>query len=195
MRIGTAAATALLVTAATVGTAHAATITAQTATLTYSCTYPGVSPQNSTFAGSFTTADTVSPGGTITLTDVHLDHVMSPAVRSLFTAAGYDEVQGSFGATITAANATPASAVISGGIPLQVVPTTGGLTFPEHAGPLTFTAGTAGSAGFALGLQVTENLQWHRKTTGTWTAWSSTCTLKVTNPAQDTRFQPGITIS
>ncbi len=195
MRIGTTLAAALLLTGVAAGPAAAATVAPQTGAVTYSCTYPGVAPQASTFTGSFTTEDTVSPGGTVTLTDVFLAHVMSPAVRSLFTAAGYDRVQGSFTASIAATNATPPTASISGGFPEQPVPTTGPLTFPEAAGPLTFTAGAAGSVGFALGTQVSESLQFHKKTTGTWVAWSSTCTVKVTNPAQDRTFQPEITIS
>ncbi|WP_103350269.1 DUF6801 domain-containing protein [Amycolatopsis sp. CA-128772] len=195
MRIGTAVAAAVLVTGVTAGTASAAQVTPQTATLTYTCTYPGVSPQASTVTGSFSAEDTVPPGATFTIADVFLSHVMSPAVRSLFTAAGYDSVQGSFAATITATNATPATTIISGGFPEQAVPTTGGLTFPEFAGDLTFTAGATGSIGFALGVQVNETLQWHKKTTGTWVAWSSTCTLKATSPAQNRAFQPDIAIS
>ncbi|MEV6826407.1 DUF6801 domain-containing protein [Amycolatopsis sp. NPDC051102] len=194
MRIGTAVAAAMLVTGATAGTAAAAPVTPQTGTVTYSCTFPGVAPTSSTFAGSFTTEDTVAPGSSFTLAGVHLDHVMSPAVRSLFTAAGYDAVQGSFSATITAANATPATATISGSFPEQPVPTLGGLTFAEDAGDLTFTAGATGPAGFALGVQVVESLQWRRKSTGTWTAWSSTCTVKFADPAQDRAFHPDIAI-
>ncbi|EOD66511.1 DUF6801 domain-containing protein [Amycolatopsis vancoresmycina] len=194
MRIGTAVAAALLVTGVTTGTASAAPVNPQTGTLTYTCTYPGLAPQASTFTGSFTAEDTVPPGGTFTLTGVFLSHVMSPALRSLFTAAGYDAVQGSFGATITATNATPATAIISGGFPEQPVPTTGGLTFPESAGDLTFTAGAAGSIGFALGVQVSETLQFHQKRSGTWVAWSSNCTLKATSPAQNRAFQPDIAI-
>ncbi|MET8845599.1 DUF6801 domain-containing protein [Amycolatopsis sp. NPDC004625] len=195
MRFGTTAAAALLVTGVTTGTASAAPVTPQTGTLTYTCTYPGIPAQSTTFTGSFAAEDHVPPGGTFTLTGVQLTHVLSPAVRSLFTAAGYDAVRGSFGASITATNATPATASISGGFPEQAVPATGGLTFPELAGDLTFTAGAAGSIGFALGAQVSESLQFHKKPTGTWVALSSTCTVKVTSPAQNRAFQPDLAIS
>jgi len=195
MRIGTALAAALLVTAVTAGTAYAGTVTPQTSALAYRCTYPGIPSQDSTFTGAFAATDQVPPGGTFTLTDVHLTHVMSPAVRSLFTAAGYDRVQGSFSSSITATNATPATAPISGGFPEQPIGSSGPLTFPETAADVTFTAGAAGSIGFALGTQVSETLQFHRKTTGTWVVWTSTCTLKVTSPAQNPAFQPSIAIS
>ncbi len=195
MKIGTALAAALLVTGVAAGTAHAATVTPQTGALTYRCTYPGIPPVESTFTGAFAAPDQVPPGGSFTLTDVHLAHFMSPAVRALFTAAGYDRVQGSFSSSITATNATPATGPISGSFPEEPVNSTGPLTFPETAADLTFTAGAAGSAGFALATQVTESLQFHRRTSGTWVTLPSVCTLKVTNPAQDPAFQPGIAIS
>ncbi|MEU4252433.1 DUF6801 domain-containing protein [Amycolatopsis sp. NPDC026612] len=196
MRIGTAVAAALLVTGAAAGTANAATATPQTGALTYTCTYPGIPPQGSAFTGSFEAADQVPPGGTFTLTGAYLSHVMSPAVRSLFTAAGYDRVQGSFGASITATNAAPDTAFISGSFPEQPIAATGSLTFTEIGDQnLTFTAGAAGPIRFTLGPQVYESLQFHRRTTGTWVAWSSSCTLKITSPAQNTAFQPDIAIS
>ncbi|MEV4054086.1 DUF6801 domain-containing protein [Amycolatopsis sp. NPDC049688] len=195
MRIGTAVAAAVLVTGAATGTAQAATVTSQTAPLTYTCTYPGISPQSSTFTGTFDAPDHVAPGAAFTLTGAFLSHVMSPAVRSLFTAAGYDAVQGSFGTSITAVNATPETAFISGSFPEQPIPTTGSLTFTEFGGDLTFTAGASGPIRFTLGPQVSESLQFHRKSTGTWTAWSSMCSLKLTNPAQNPAFQPDIAIS
>jgi hypothetical protein len=195
MRIGTAVAAALLVTGAAAGTTNAATVTPQTSALTYTCTYPGISPQGSTFTGSFEAPGQVSPGSTFTLTNVFLSHLMSPAVRSLFTAAGYDAVQGSFGASITATNATPDTAFISGSFPEQPINSAGSLTFTEIGGNLTFTAGASGPIRFTLGPQVSESLQFHRRTTGTWVPWSSMCSLKTTNPAQNTAFQPDIAIS
>jgi hypothetical protein len=48
MRIGTALAAALLVTGLTAGTAYASTITVQSGTLTYTCAFPGFTPQPTT---------------------------------------------------------------------------------------------------------------------------------------------------
>ncbi|WP_370971614.1 DUF6801 domain-containing protein [Amycolatopsis sp. cg9] len=190
MRTGTALAAALLATGLTAGPAHAAT-TARTGTLNHSCTYPGVAPLTSTLAGSLTAPDPVAAGSSFTVTGIHLSHVMSPAVRSLFVAAGYDRVQGSFAATITATNASPAAAPISGSFPDQSITAAGSLTLSEPAADVTFTAGTPGSIVFALGTPITESLQFHKKTTDTWVPMQSVCTPRVT----DTTFQPGITVS
>ena len=179
------AATALV--AALIGTGLAAT----TPALTYSCTYPGIAPLTSTFTGSLTAPDPVAAGSSFTVTGIRLSHVLSPAVRSLFVAAGYDRVQGSFAATITATNASPAAAPISGGYPDQSITAAGSLTMSAPAADVTLTAGTPGSIVFALGTPITESLQFHKKTTGTWVPMQSVCTPRT----PDTTFQPGITVS
>ncbi|WP_439377643.1 DUF6801 domain-containing protein [Amycolatopsis lexingtonensis] len=185
----TAVALALVVTGLTAGPAHAAT-TARTGTLNHSCTYPGIAPLTSTFAGSLTAPDAVSSGSAFTVTGIQLSHVMSPAVRSLFVAAGYDRVQGSYAATITATNAAPAAAPISGTYPDQSITAAGSLTLSAPAAEVTFTAGTPGSIVFGLGSPITESLQFHKKTTDSWVPMQSVCTPRVT----DTTFQPGITV-
>ncbi len=190
MRTGAALAAALLLTGLTAVPAHAGTTTARTGTLTYSCTYPGVAPLTSTFAGSLTAPDPVSSGYPFTVSGIQLSHVLSPAVRSLFVAAGYDRVRGSFAATITATNANPAAAPITGSVPEQSITNSGSLTFTEQAPDVTFTAGTPGSIVFGLGTPITESLQFHKKTADVWLPMQSVCTPR----SPSTEFQPGITV-
>ncbi|MFJ1763482.1 hypothetical protein ACIOD2_24435 [Amycolatopsis sp. NPDC088138] len=188
MRIGTAVAAALLVTGLAAGTANAATITTSSSPLTYSCTFPGLSPQPTTVTAHLAVTEphagqpfTVTPSATQTYT---------AAVRALLNAAGYDQVRGSLAATFTVSGATPASGTIAGSFPAQ--PFT---TVAMTGSPQVFTAGAAFAVGFAMGPLITESLEFHKASTGTWVPWASNCTLKVTSPAQNPSFQPSITIS
>ncbi len=184
--IGTAVAAALLVTGVTAGTASATTIT-NTSALTYTCTYPGISPQPATLTAHLSVTDPHT-GQAFTVTP-SLTQVFSAAVHSLLTAAGYDQVRGSISATFTVSGATPASGTITGGFPAQPI-TTSSVT----GSPQVFTAGAAFAVGFTLGPTVTEALEFHR-TSGTWVPWTSNCTLRVTSPAQNPAFSPSVPIT
>ncbi|MEU7786757.1 MULTISPECIES: hypothetical protein [unclassified Amycolatopsis] len=187
MRIGPATAAALLVTGLTAGTANA-TVTTNTGALTYTCTFPGVAPQPTTLMAHLDVTDP-HPGQPFTVTP-YATVVYSAAVKSLLGALGYDQVRGSISTTFSVSDATPAAGVLSGAFPAN--PFTSGSVIGS---PQVFTAGAAGSVGFAMGTGISESLELHKKSTGTWTPWSSSCTLKVTSPAQNTAFSPSIAIS
>lgn len=185
--IGTAVVAALLVTGVTAGTASATTLT-KTGSLTYTCPFPGVTPQPTTVAAELSVTDP-HPGLPFTVSP-SLQQTFPASVRALLNAIGYDAVRGSLSAAFTVTNATPAAGVIAGGFPAQ--PFT---TVTVTGSPQTFTAGTAGAVGFALGASVSENLEFHKASTGAWTPWTSNCTLKVTSPAQNTTFGPSVPIT
>ena len=192
MRIGTALAAASLVTGVTAGTAYASTVTAQTGVLTYTCAFPGLSPQATMLTARLDVTDP-HPGQQFTVVPA-ATQVIPSNVRALLRGAGYDAVRGSFGATFTVSGATPPSGSVGGGFPEQPIGTTGPITLPVAGPPQTFTAGPVGTLVFAMGPALGEGLQLHRASTGTWDVWSVNCTLKVTNPAQNTAFQPDIVI-
>ncbi|WP_439377644.1 DUF6801 domain-containing protein [Amycolatopsis lexingtonensis] len=188
MRIGPAVAAALLVTGLTAGPAHAATTTTGTGMLTYNCTFPGVTPQPMTLMAQLDVTDphpgqpfTVTPYATVTYT---------ATVKSLLNALGYDQVRGSLSTTFSVTNATPSTGFLAGDFPAN--PFTGGSVVGT---PQAFTAGGAGSVGFTMGTGISQSLELHKKSTGTWTPWASSCTLKITSPAQNTAFSPSIVIS
>jgi len=45
-----------------------------------------------------------------------------------------------------------------------------------------------------MGPGLSDGLELHRASTGTWVIWSVNCTLKVTNPAQNPAFLPAVVI-
>ncbi|EOD66510.1 DUF6801 domain-containing protein [Amycolatopsis vancoresmycina] len=193
MRFGTALAAALLVTGLAAGTAHAGTVTLQTGTVPYRCSYPGAGLQNTTFAASFSTDDVVAAGSTITLRNVSLTQVLPSPLRALLASLGYDGIRGVLNASITAANAYP-DAPISGILAEQTIPASGPMTFHVAAGDVTTGAGLAGTIEFSLSAQLGENLEFRKKATGTWVAWSSACRVAVPVPPGAV-FQPDIVIS
>jgi hypothetical protein len=193
MRIGTALAAALLVTGVTAGTAYASTVTVQTGVLTYTCTFPGFTPQATMLTAQLDVTD-LHPGQPFTVVP-YATQVIPSSVRALLRGAGYDAVRGSLGGSFTVSGATPPSGSVGGDFPEQPIGTTGTVTLPV-AGPIqTFTADPAGTLAFAMGPGLSEGLQFHRASTGTWVVWSVSCTPKVTNPAQNPAFQPAIVIS
>lgn len=187
MRIGTAIAAALLVTGLATGTASA-TFTTTTGMLTYGCTFPGVTPQAMTLVARLDVTDPY-PGQAFTVTP-HATVTYTAAVKSLLNALGYDQMQGSLSTTFSVANATPTSGVLAGSFPANPI-----TSFWIDGTPQVFTAGGAGSVSFAMGTAISQSLELHKKSTGTWTAWASSCTLKVTSPPQNTAFTPSIVIT
>lgn len=189
---GTAVAAALLVTGAAAGTASATTLTS-TGTLTYNCTFPGIPPQPTTLTAQLDVTDphalqafTVTPSAT---------HTFPVTLRSLLRAGGYDAIRGSFSGTFGVSNATPASGAITGALPQQPIGPTGTVVFPVTGSPQVFTAGAAGAVGFTMGVSFTEGHELRKASTGAWVAWVSTCTLKITSPAQNTAFAPSVPIT
>ena len=192
MRIGTALAAALLVTGLTAGTAYASTITVQSGTLTYTCAFPGFTPQPTMLTAQLDVTD-LAPRQPFTVVPA-ATQVIPSNVRALLRGAGYDAVRGSLGGSFTVSGAAPASGSVAGEFPEQPIGTTGSITL-YVAGPIqTFTAEPAGTLAFAMGPGLSDGLQLHRASTGTWVAWSVSCALKVTNPAQNPAFQPTIVI-
>ncbi len=191
MRIAPAVAAALLVTGLTAGTANA-TYTTNTSALTYTCTFPGISPPPTTLTAELAVTDP-HPGQPFTVSP-SAQHVFPIGLTALLRAAGYDAVRGSLSAPFAVSNATPAAGTISGGFPQQSLGT-GATTLPVTGSPQTFTAGAAGSVGFTMGVSFTEGLEIRKAATGAWALWSLTCTLRVTNPAQNRAFQPDVPIT
>ncbi|WP_370971616.1 hypothetical protein [Amycolatopsis sp. cg9] len=187
MRIGPAIAAALLVTGTAAGTASASSTT-NTGMLTYNCTLPGVTPQPMTLTAQLDVTDP-HPGQPFTVTP-YATVVYTAAVKSLMNALGYDQVRGSLSTTFSVTGATPPTGILAGAFPAN--PFTSGSVIGT---PQTFTAGGPGYAGFAMGTGISESLELHKKSPGTWTPWASTCTLKVTSPAQNTAFSPSIPIT
>ncbi|MEV5716025.1 DUF6801 domain-containing protein [Amycolatopsis mediterranei] len=192
MRIGTALAAALLVTGVTAGTAYASTVTVQSGALTYTCTFPGLTPQPTMLTAQLDVLD-LNPGQPFTVVPA-ATQVIPSNVRAFLRSSGYDAVRGSLGGSFTVSGAAPASGSVAGEFPEQPIGTTGSITL-HVAGPIqTFTAEPAGTLAFAMGPGLSDGLQLHRASTGTWVAWSVSCPLKVTNPAQNPAFQPAIVI-
>jgi hypothetical protein len=193
MRIGTALAAALLFTGVTAGAAYASTVvTVQSGTLTYTCAFPGFTPQATMLTAQLDVTD-LAPGQPFTVAPA-ATQVIPSNVRALLRGAGYDAVRGSLGGSFTVSGATPASGSVGGEFPEQPIGTTGPITL-QVAGPIrTFTAEPAGTLSFAMGPGLSDGLQLHRASTGTWVVWSVSCPLKATNPAQNPEFQPVIVI-
>ncbi|MCR6484827.1 hypothetical protein M8542_18520 [Amycolatopsis sp. OK19-0408] len=188
MRIAPAVAAALLVTGLTAGTANA-TIVTNTGMLTYNCTFPGVTPQPTTLVAHLDVTDP-HPGQPFTVTP-YATVTYSAAVKALLGALGYDQVRGSISTTFSVVNATPPTGVLAGALPANPF-TSGSVT----GTPQVFTAdAVAGSVSFAMGTGISESLEFHKKATGTWTAFASTCTIKATSPAQNRAFQPDVPIT
>ncbi|WP_244211309.1 DUF6801 domain-containing protein [Amycolatopsis kentuckyensis] len=192
MRTGTALAAALLITGVATGTAAAATVTTRTGVLTYTCTFPGMTPQPTMLTAQLDVSDP-HPGQQFTVLP-SATQVIPGSVRAVLRNAGYDAVRGSLAGTFGVSNATPDSGTISGGFLDVPIGTTGTITLPV-AGPIqTFTAGAAGTIGFSMGPGLSESLEFHRAATGTWVPWSMSCPLKVTNPPQNPAFLPAVVI-
>ncbi|WP_410606195.1 DUF6801 domain-containing protein [Amycolatopsis sp. lyj-109] len=188
----------------TAGTAAAATVTytaGGTTPLTYTCTFPGVTPQPVLVTSHLDADDTVAAGGTLTPVNVGGSATISAGVHALLTAVGYDGIQGTATVPVTAASGTLSQPAATGlDIPQTIYPAGGPITVNisqvATSSVPTYTApATPGTDTLSMGNTVTANLQFHKKANNTWTPWTMSCTLKVTNPAQNTAFSPSITVS
>ncbi len=188
----------------TAGTAAAATVTytaGGTTPLTYTCSFPGITPQPVLVTSHLDADDSVPAGGTVTPVNVGGSATISAGVHALLTAVGYDGIQGNATVPVTAAAGTLSAPAATGlDIPLTIYPAGGPITVNisqvATSTVPTYTApATPGTDTLSMGNTVTANLQFHKKATNTWTPWTMNCTLKVTNPAQNTAFSPSITIS
>ena len=188
----------------TAGTAAAATVTytaGGTTPLTYTCSFPGITPQPVLVTSHLDADDSVPAGGTVTPANVGGSATISAVVHALLTAVGYDGIQGTADVSVTAASGTLSAPAATGlSIPQTIYPAGGPITvnITQVATSVvpTYTApATPGTDTLSMGATVTANVQFHKKSTNTWTPWAMTCNLKVTNPAQNTAFSPSITIS
>ncbi|HET6708388.1 DUF6801 domain-containing protein [Amycolatopsis sp.] len=188
----------------TAGTAAAATITytaGGTTPLTYTCTFPGVTPQPVLVTSHLDAEDSVAAGGTLTPVNVGGTATISAGVHALLTAVGYDGIRGTATVPVTAASGTLSQPSATGlNIPEVIYPAGGPITVNisqvATSTVPTYTApATAGTDTLSMGTTVTAALEFHKKANNTWTPWSMTCTLKVTNPAQNAAFSPSITVN
>ncbi|WP_410641994.1 DUF6801 domain-containing protein [Amycolatopsis sp. lyj-346] len=188
----------------TAGTAAAATVTytaGGTTPLTYTCTFPGITPQPVLVTAHLDAEDTVAAGGTLTPANVGGSATISAGVHALLTAVGYDGIRGTATVPVTAASGTLSQPAATGlNIPETIYPAGGPITVNisqvATSSVPTYTApAAAGTDTLSMGTTVTAALEFHKKSTNTWTPWSMSCNLKVTNPAQNKAFSPSITVS
>jgi hypothetical protein len=182
------AATTAAVLAATAAPAAAAT-TYSAGPAGYHCTLPGIPAQTMPLTATFAGPDVVAAGRPFTITDISGSLTLSPAVHSIFTAWGYDGVRGSGAVPVTAQNAVPAGST-GGTVPEKIWPVGGTVTIDLTGATQSFVAGAAGVITFGTGT-ATLALQFHKASTGTWAAWSTTCTP---NPGQVGTFSPALPV-
>jgi hypothetical protein len=161
--------------------------------VTYNCTFPGVPQQPLLATETFSGPDTVGQGTVFAITGISGTLTLSAAVHALLTAVGYDGVRGTGFVPVTAANATP-GATGTGSVPPTIWTSTSA-TIPFTGGSQSFVAGTPGVITFSTGTSFTWPLELHKKSTGTWTAWSMACTVKVTSPPQNRAFTPTLPVT
>ncbi|EOD66512.1 DUF6801 domain-containing protein [Amycolatopsis vancoresmycina] len=194
-RFLTASTATVLVLAGTAGPARAATTyDTPPGGVLYNCTFPGVGPQPVTAVAEFTGPDGVAAGSTFPITGISGTIYLGTTTRNLMRALGYDGVRGTGMVPVTASNATLDSST-GGTIPEQYWPPLTG-TIGFAAGSESFVAGGPGVIVFGTGTPFSLTLQFHRAPNNTWTtAWVSSCTLKVTSPAQNTLFSPDLLVT
>ncbi|MEC3973729.1 DUF6801 domain-containing protein [Amycolatopsis sp. H20-H5] len=188
----------------TAGVASAATITYKAGNptpLTYQCTFPAISAQPVAVNAHLDAPDTIPHGTTVTPSNVGGTATISAGVHALLTSVGYDGIRGTATVPVTASAGTLSQPAATGlNIPQTIYPTGGPITVvisqvatssvPNYTAPAA-----AGSATLALGGSLTANLEFHKTSNNSWTPYTMNCTLKVTNPAQNTSFSPAAIIS
>jgi hypothetical protein len=85
-------------------------------------------------------------------------------------------------------------------IPEVIYPTGGAITVniaqvATSSIPNWTAPAAAGTATLSLTNSLSAALEFHKKSTGAWTPWAMSCTLKATSPVQNTAFSPSITVS
>ncbi|MEV6642867.1 DUF6801 domain-containing protein [Amycolatopsis sp. NPDC051371] len=188
----------------TAGTAAAATATytaGGTAGITYNCTFPGISPQPVAITAHLDAPDSVAAGSSVTPDNVGGSATISATVHALLTAVGYDGIRGIATVPVTVDAGTLSQPAATGlNIPEVIYPTGGPITVnisqvATSSIPTWTAPATAGSATLSLTSGLSANLEFHKKSTGAWSPWTMNCTLKVTNPAQNTAFSPSIPVT
>jgi hypothetical protein len=186
------------------GTASATTVTYQAGVPTpviYNCTFPGISAQPVNITAHLDAPSSVPHGTTITPTNVGGTAGISATVHTLLTAVGYDGIRGTATVPVSASSGTLSAPAASGlNIPQVIYPTGGAITvnisqvatstIPTYTAPAA-----AGTATLKLGTPITAQLEFHKTSTGAWTAFTMTCNLKVTSPVQNTAFSPNLSIT
>ncbi|MFI9453964.1 DUF6801 domain-containing protein [Amycolatopsis sp. NPDC052450] len=183
----------------TVGQASAAT-SHTTSTVTYLCGFPMIGQQPLDITAKFDSPGPVSAGGSFTPAAIAGTAAFSALHNAtIFSAANYDGLRCKVKAPVTATNATPASATVTGlDLPAQITPYVPGprtVGFSQDAATAVpvFTAGAPGQATFALGTTFELEVEFHKRD-NTWTPWTLGCTVKNTNPAQNRAFAPAIPV-
>lgn len=198
--LATAACTAALA-VPTAAEADAATLTYRTGALVYFCElFPGLSPQPATVEARFDAPDSVPSGTTVTPAGVGGVLRFDVGPHAIMTAYGYDGFRGSANLGLTAAGATLSGPSATGlTVPETIYPAGGAIEVPfaQSASSVvpSLTAGAPGSATVSLATTAAFPLEYHKKANGEWTPWTMRCTLKVTNPAQNTAFSPAIPVT
>ncbi|MFK0247659.1 DUF6801 domain-containing protein [Amycolatopsis azurea] len=183
----------------TTGQASAA-VSHETGTVVYMCSFPMIGQQPLDITTRFDSPGTATAGGAITPAAISGTATFNAIHNAtIFSAANYDGLRGKVSAPVTATNATPASATVTGlDLPAQITPYVPGprtFVFTQTAATVvpSFTAGTPGEATFALGMNFKLEVDFHKRD-GTWTPWTLNCTVKITNPAQNRAFAPAIPV-
>ncbi|MFG2005163.1 DUF6801 domain-containing protein [Spirillospora sp. NPDC048911] len=178
--------------------------TGATAPLLYFCEnfIPGISPQPMNIETRFDAPASVPSGTSITPTNVSGTLVLAPGPHALLDTMGFDGLRGQVSAGLTATGATlsgPAASALT--IPETIAPFGGSMTIPfaqsADSSVPSLTAGAPGTATVSA-TSVILSLQYHKKANGIWepaTPWKVTCSLKVTNPKQNSAFTPAITVT
>ena len=191
-RFLTTAAVTVLVLAGTAGPARADETFGSPPGVLYSCSFPGVLPQQVTVVEGFTGPGSVPAGENFSITGISGTIFLSAGTRSLLRAVGFDGVRGTGMIPVTAWNAIPASS--DDGIVWEQIwpPLTGTIGF--YARSQSFVAGNSGTAGLMMSRSFSLSLQFHKYANDTWTSWIMNCTLKVTNPPQNPAFTPDLLV-
>ncbi|MFJ1763484.1 DUF6801 domain-containing protein [Amycolatopsis sp. NPDC088138] len=188
----------------TAGVASAATVTytaGGTTPVTYNCTFPGISPQPVAVVAHLDAPDVVAHGTTVTPSNVGGTATITATVHALLTAVGYDGLRGTASVPVSASSGTLSQPAATGlNIPETIYPTGGAITVnigqvATSSIPNWTAPSAAGSSTLSLTSSISAALEFHKKSTGAWTPWAMSCTLKVTSPAQNTAFSPSITVS
>ncbi|WP_410621222.1 DUF6801 domain-containing protein [Amycolatopsis sp. cmx-8-4] len=188
----------------TAGVASAATITytaGGTTPVTYNCTFPGISPQPVAVVAHLDAPSSVVHSTTVTPSNVNGTATISSTVHSLLTAVGYDGIRGTASVPVSASSGTLSQPAATGlNIPQVIYPTGGAITVniaqvATSSIPNWTAPSAAGTATLSLTSSLSAALEFHKKSTNTWTPWAMSCTLKATSPVQNTSFSPSITVS
>lgn len=201
LRVLTTVACAAAMAVSMAGPASAATVTYQTgAVLTTTCLFPGVTPQPANITARFDAPDSITSGTTVTPAGVSGSLRFGEGPHALLTVYGYDGFRGHADLGLAATGATFSGPSATGlTVPEQFFPAGGAIDVLFEQGPgavvPSLTAGAPGTATVKLTTTATFTFEVHKKATGAWNPWTTTCTIKVTNPPQNPAFGPSIPVT